>query len=234
MIFIENIAKTGYNSTKKKRGRRMNNNAKNVVEFYVLSNKLKNKLRAGWQYWNITKERAESVAEHIYGTCMLAIAMYSEYDFDIDLYKVVTMIALHEVEEIQMEDYTPLDKISEDEKRKLGKDAIEYVLSNLSNKNEYISLIAEYNERNTKEAKFAYLCDKLEKNMQAKLYDEEKVIDLYNGSNKYIREDKRVIKMMSEGSKTASDIFIDYDKPVFNDEQFRQVLDYIQNNDILN
>lgn len=212
----------------------MNNKAKNVVEFYVLSNKLKNKLRAGWQHWNITKERSESVAEHIYGTCMLAIAMYSEYDSNIDLYKVIIMLALHEVEEIQIQDYTPLDNISKEEKEKLGKEAVEYVLSDLTRKNEYISLIEEFNETNTKEAKFAYMCDKLEKNMQAKLYDEEKVIDLYNDSNKYIREDKRVIKMMSEGSKTAADIFIDYDKPLFKDDQFKQVLDYIQNNDILN
>ena len=37
--------------------------------------------------WKIENGRAESIAEHIYGTQMLAIAMSQAYDYDIDLYK---------------------------------------------------------------------------------------------------------------------------------------------------
>ena len=58
---------------------------KNVIEYYVLCNKLKNVIRKGWRDWNVSKERLESVAEHVYGVQMLAIAMYSEYNYDIDI-----------------------------------------------------------------------------------------------------------------------------------------------------
>ena len=61
---------------------------KNVIEYYVLCNKLKNVIRKGWRDWNVSKERLESVAEHVYGVQMLAIAMYSEYNYDIDIKKV--------------------------------------------------------------------------------------------------------------------------------------------------
>ena len=54
----------------------------NIIYFYVLASTLKDKIRRGWKIWHIERERVESVAEHIYGTCMLAIAIDSEYDFN--------------------------------------------------------------------------------------------------------------------------------------------------------
>ena len=70
---------------------------KNVINYYVLCNKLKNVIRTGWKDWNVQKERLESVAEHIFGVQMLAIAMKSEYNYDIDILKVIMMIAIHEL-----------------------------------------------------------------------------------------------------------------------------------------
>ena len=60
----------------------------NIIEFYLVCNKLKNIIRTGWKNWNVKKERLESVAEHIFEVQMLAIAMYSEYQYDIDRTKV--------------------------------------------------------------------------------------------------------------------------------------------------
>ena len=48
-----------------------------VLNYYVLCNKLKNVIRTGWKVWNVKRERLESVAEHIFGVQMLAIAMRS-------------------------------------------------------------------------------------------------------------------------------------------------------------
>ena len=55
----------------------------NVIKYYVLCNKLKDVIRTGWKVWNVERERLESVAEHIFGVQMLAIAMKSEYEYDI-------------------------------------------------------------------------------------------------------------------------------------------------------
>ena len=46
---------------------------KNVVEFYVLCNKLKDVVRTGWKYWEVDRNRLESVAEHIFGVQSLAM-----------------------------------------------------------------------------------------------------------------------------------------------------------------
>ena len=85
------------------------NKAKNVIDFYVLTNKLKNVIRTGWKNWNVCRDRIESVAEHIYGVQMLAIAIDSEYDYNLDLKKVLYMLAIHELEEIYIGDLTQFE-----------------------------------------------------------------------------------------------------------------------------
>lgn len=69
----------------------------NVINYYVICNRLKRIIRTGWKNWYVKCERVESVAEHIYGVQMLAIAMKSEYNYDIDIMKVIFMIAIHEI-----------------------------------------------------------------------------------------------------------------------------------------
>lgn len=93
----------------------------NMIKFYLLATELKDKIRSGWKVWNIDRSRVESVAEHIYGTCILAIGIDSEFDFKIDLQKVIMMIVLHEIEEIEIGDLTLFDKITKEEKRKKRK-----------------------------------------------------------------------------------------------------------------
>jgi putative hydrolase of HD superfamily len=68
-----------------------------VINYYVLCNKLKNVIRTGWKDRSVQRERLESVAEHIFGVQMLAIAMKSEYNYDVDILKVIMMIAIHEL-----------------------------------------------------------------------------------------------------------------------------------------
>ena len=97
---------------------------KNVVEFYVLCSKLKNIVRPGWKMWNVKRERVESVAEHIYGTQMLAIAMWSEYKYDLDIKKVLFMLAIHELEETKIGDMTLFD-IDKQSKNVIGRKAVE-------------------------------------------------------------------------------------------------------------
>lgn len=60
----------------------------------------------------------ESVAEHIFGVQMLAIAMKSEYRYDVDIMKVIFMLAIHEIGETAIDDLTQF-QISKEEKEKL-------------------------------------------------------------------------------------------------------------------
>lgn len=205
----------------------------NVIEYYVLCNKLKNIIRTGWLDWKVKRKRIESVAEHIYGTQMLALAIYSEYKYEIDIKKVILMLALHELEEIKIGDLTPF-QITKKEKKKIGKKAVEDIIKNLNIKEDIDKIIDEFDERITKEALFAHHIDKLECDLQCKLYDEEKCVDLNNQEGNTTYYDKEVQEYIKNGD-SWSKMWLNYDKKRYNyDENFISILEYALENDIKN
>ena len=155
----------------------------------LVATELKDKIRRGWKIWNIDRERVESVAEHIYGTCILAISIDSEFELDIDIYKVVMMIVLHEIEEIE--------------------------------------------SMKTKESTFAKMCDKLEADIQCKLYCEENCIDINKKENEHLLKDSRVQKLLKNGEKTVADLYIENDRPRYTEKVFENIADYIKQNNLL-
>ena len=205
----------------------------NILKFYLLVSQLKDKIRSGWKVWNIERDRVESVAEHIYGTCMLAIAIDSEFKLDIDIYKVVMILVIHEIEEIKIGDLTPFDKVTKEEKRNLGKKAVEEILASLTDKAKYIDLIEEFEKMETKEAKFAKMCDKLEANIQCKIYCEENCLDINKKENEYLLEDVRIQKLLKKGEKTIADLFIENDKPKYTEKVFEDIANYIKEKRLL-
>lgn len=81
------------------------------------------------------------------------------------------MLALHELEEIEIGDITPIDDVTEEEKKKMGHAAIDKLLTCLRRKETYQSLILEFDAQTTDEARFAYMCDKLEADLMSIYYD---------------------------------------------------------------
>lgn len=203
----------------------------NVIKYYVMCNKLKNVIRTGWKTWNVERERVESVAEHIFGVQMLAIAMKSEYEYDIDIMKVVFMLAVHELGEIVIGDLTMFE-ISEEEKAKREKEAVHKILCGLLDGKEIENLFTEFNSHSTKEAMFAYQCDKLECDLQSKLYDEEGCVDLNKQESNDLLENELVKKLLSE-EKSWSGMWLRFGQTVYPyDDNFKDVSKYALNNSI--
>lgn len=205
--------------------------AENVVRYFVLCNRLKNTIRTGWKDWHVKRERLESVAEHIYSVQMLALAMHSEYQYDVDIKKVIMMLAVHELEEILIGDLTQF-QITKEEKIKIGHQAVEEVLSGLLNKNQIKELIDEFDERKTPEALFAHYCDKLECDLQSKMYDEEHCVDLNDQEGNRTLENKLVQELLQTGM-SWSEMWLAFGQRVYNyDPNFLEVSNYAMNNEI--
>lgn len=203
--------------------------SKNIIKFYMLANSLKNKIRTGWLEVDIKKERKESVAEHIYGCLMLAIVIDSEYNLNLDMFKVLKMLSLHELEEILMGDLTLRAEISLNDKINIGKKCVHDVVKGLIKASEIEKLLDEFNERKTKESLFCYHIDKIECDFQAKLYDLEGVFESEKAKEDLPFFGDRA-KEIERLSNCASDFWIEYDKPKFeNDEIFKELINEIQN-----
>lgn len=204
-----------------------------IIKYYLLCNKLKDVIRSGWQKWNVKKERLESVAEHIFGVQMLAIAMYSEYKYkDIDLRKVILMLAIHELEEISIGDKCWFE-INDTDKREQGHVAVKNILGELNLGEELVDLIVEFDERKTKEAQFAYYCDKLECDLQAKLYDEEGRVDV-NAQDGNPAMNEKIVRQLLESEGSWSGYWLEFDKRRCEfDKNFESLLDYVKDNNII-
>ena len=209
----------------------MNDKISSAIKYYTLCTKLKDTIRTGPIVWKATRHRLESVAEHIYGTQMLAIGIYYQFAYELDLAKILFMLAVHELEEIEIGDLA-FFQITEENKLIEGRKATDFILKDLLGKDQIKNLLEEYNARETDEAKFAYHCDKLECNLQMKLYDQEGCFDLSDQAINPIIENPKV-KEVLDSENSISDAWIEFDRNKYkDDENFLAIVDYLKKHDI--
>jgi len=209
----------------------MKDKIESTLKFYKLCNKLKDTIRKGPLVWNIQRERVESVAEHIYGVQMLALSIYYQFSYKIDIEKVIYMLALHELEEIEIGDLAFFE-IGNKEKLIKGRNATEYILKDILGKEDMLKILDEFNERKTLEAKFAHHCDKLECDIQIKLYDQEGCFDLSHQENNPVINHKDVKKCLEE-EQSISNAWIEFDRDKYQDDPiFISIIDYLKENDV--
>ena len=120
---------------------------------------LKKLLRHSW----LSDGRQESVAEHTWRMAIMAIVLYRDLDFKVEIGKVLKMALVHDLAEVYAGDFhafkdVPLDKHAKEllSLQTLTKKLPEAVAVEL------VELWEEFERRETMEAKFAVALDKLE------------------------------------------------------------------------
>ena len=204
-----------------------------IFRFYFLNYKLKNKIRSGWDstHWNVSSDRIERISEHIVGTMALALAIDSGFELEIDIDKILSTLCIHEVGEILIGDITPFDGTTPEEKQKIEHRAIIEVIGNLTKNRDMIDLIFEFDDKKTENAKFAHYCDKLEADIQAKVYQDMGCHHpLTEQRNNVVFKSSKVQKMVADGAETAFDIWYEWDKSIYtNSPIFMKTLKYVKN-----
>ena len=162
---------------------------------------------------------------------MLAIAMKSEYKYDIDIMKVIYMLAIHELGETIIGDLTQF-QIDVKDKEKIEHEAVHNILSSLIDKEQIEELFLEFDRHETKESLFAYQCDKLECDIQSKLYDQEGCVDLTQQENNMTVNDELVKSLLNDG-KSFSDMWLEFGQKKYPyDDNFMAVSNYVKKNNI--
>ena len=140
---------------------------KTLLEIY----NLKDEKRTGWDLRNI--EEPESVAGHSWGVAFLSLNYMPQ---ELDSEKVLKMSIIHDVAEAEVGDIAKRavdveNDISEEEKEKLEKKAVERYSESLGN---FVTdSWKEYEERKTPEAKFVKDMDLIDMCLQALKYEKQ-------------------------------------------------------------
>lgn len=186
-----------------------------VLRFYWYHSSLKDLERTGWKKWNVSGRR-ESVSEYISKAQGLALALYSEFDElkDINIERVITMLSVHEEGEPSIGDITPYDGVTDEEKAIIEREAVVSAFSYLKRSSYFISLFDEFEARETKEAKLAYICDKLDPDLQAQDYSHEGRCTIQNATYEIVSNPK-IQEIIKNGAITVGDVFLEADKPKY-------------------
>ena len=141
----------------------MNKKIVGIIDFIKKAEKLKTVLRHSWTN---DANRQESVAEHTWSSCLLAMTLFDEISNKVDQLRVLKMIIVHDIAEAVIGDI-PAFEVSkrQDDKLENEKKAIREIVSSLDNKklaDETIALWEEFEERKTPEAMLAKACDRLD------------------------------------------------------------------------
>lgn len=169
-----------------------------ILEVY----KIKCRARGCSNFYYDTKEdkeyqRKETVAEHVASTLKLADFFFNEDEFkDLDRLKVYELIMYHDDIEIETEDVSISDEEGKKTKGKNEDEALPILAGKYPPKMDerLISLITEYREWKTPEAKFASAVDKMDalvhelpypQDRGPKWFTKEKVIKWFQPSFEY-------------------------------------------------
>ncbi|MFA6455515.1 MAG: HD domain-containing protein [Bacteroidota bacterium] len=139
-----------------------------IYAFIHSAEKLKNELRHSFT----SAGRQESVAEHTWRMSLMAILLVSKLDKKVNFEKLMKMIVIHDIVEIEAGD-TPVplmvgNDILKKQKEEREKKAIETIRRQLGNDlgEEFYYLWYEFEAQETYEARVAYALDKLEVQIQ--------------------------------------------------------------------
>jgi 5'-deoxynucleotidase YfbR-like HD superfamily hydrolase len=139
------------------------------------------------------------------------------------------MLVLHETGEIVISDLTEWD-IPKEEKEKIERQAVIKILGKLPNGNELIALLDEFNMHFTLPSEYAYLIDKIEYDMQVKMYEKEGRYDTRHIPVNVVTTSSSVKKIIENGAQTVFDVHYEYDKDKYSRIPcFRRILEETKN-----
>lgn len=136
---------------------------KNLCE---IIGKFKDLKRSGWMRKEVNEP--ESVADHSFGVALLTLLLAPNH---LDKEKCLKLAIVHDLQEVLVGDFTPFDNITLEQKADLEQKAVK----DLAEKLEYPELeelFAEYEAKETPEARFVKDLDRVEAVIQAKYYDD--------------------------------------------------------------
>lgn len=220
--------------------RHENVRCREIFKYYKYNYFLRKKKRSGYtnSRWNVITNRVENVSEHVVATFALAMASNSEFDYSAFIEYILITIVAHEIGEAIIDDITPFDGVTPEVKKKLEHEAMNKVLGKMLKKNELLSSLYEFDERVTDRAVLVHYLDKIEADLQTKIFQERGMyLSPDTLREKLVYKNPLARRAIDNGGKTVFDVMYAMDKGIYTIDdrflEFREMLDFVKENSIL-
>ncbi|AEJ18425.1 HD domain-containing protein [Gracilinema caldarium] len=149
-----------------------------MLRSFIRMMDLKGLYRQGWLKRGVPENRAESVADHSFGTALLALLLAEQLKaspefLGLNSHRCIEMALVHELGEVYVGDITPVDGVSREEKYVREREAFIKVVEGLPNRDRLIELWEDFEAGRSSEARFVRQLDRLEMGLQAALLKAE-------------------------------------------------------------
>ncbi len=178
---------------------------------------LQTQIRKGHIYWAAKGDRIESDLEHTYGTLLIALGINCEYDYAINFDEIYETLLIHETDEIIIGDPTEFDGITKEERRNLTNNAVVRIFGNTKNGKHHMGRLQKFEDGDTIEGQYEHTIDKLEYDMQVKMYQMQGRYDFVNRPSNVATQSPRVLSIIAEGANDTFEVHYQYDKYRYRD-----------------
>ena len=161
-----------------------------ILDAWLEISHLKQLYRQGWLKRGIPKENCESVADHSFGTALLAMLIADALFSQLNKERLLRMALIHDLGEVYVGDITPDDGISSKEKLERERAAVFQICEKLPDGDQYMYLWEEFMLNQSPEAIFIHQIDRLEMGLQAGIYQAEG----YDGMQEFFESARKAIK----------------------------------------
>lgn len=140
---------------------KMNERLEKQIAFLLEADKIKNVFR---RTYNADQQRKENSAEHSWHLALLALILAEHSDIEIDRFRVMSMVVIHDIIEIDAGDTYVYDAEANKTKAEREQKAADRIFGILpDDQRDYIrGLWEEFEEGKTNDAKFAHVLDRFD------------------------------------------------------------------------
>ncbi len=183
-----------------------------VLRTFVRIMDLKGLFRQGWLKRGVPESRAESVADHSFGTALLALLLAKKLGLSsefagLDPHRCIEMALIHELGEVYVGDITPVDGIGKEEKYRQERDAFIKVIAGLPEGEELLALWEDFEAGHSPEARCLRQLDRLEMGIQAAILKAEgyqRMDEFLESAHKSVtQKDLKALLSLAEASAAA-------------------------------
>lgn len=191
------------------------------AKLFLLFDMLGDLVRSGPLQWKIKRFRTEDVKDHVFDLIIMTKLIKKKLPNYIDTDKMIDYAIVHDLEEVITGDITTFEGITREEKERVNKIAMDYLIDEYGDIININRLLNGFEDKADIEAKVLHMLDKVNSSIAFLKYDSENEVDMDNPEIiECLRCNPDVLRLRGQGMSLGEIFYVWHLRSVnFTDEE---------------
>ena len=170
------------------------------AKLYLIFDMLGDLKRSGPIQWQIDRFRTEDIKDHVFDLILMTKLLKPYLPSYVDTNRMIDYAIIHDLEEVITGDITTFEGITKEEKNRVDKIAMNYLIKEYGDLMHINALSNDYLDKVDIESKILHMLDKVNSSIAFLKYDSESKVDMDNPNIiEVLRNNKEVVRLKNEG-----------------------------------